>query len=104
MNKIERYAIDLVVGAIQCHADNDEDDDGKLSCPGGCDHIGICPDHGYAIDLAWAISELIEAEAGRILVMVLNKEDADRERQADKDRIAEEQRKDKERAEKERPK
>ena len=60
MNDIEKYTMQMLSYAIESTVDDDLDEDGLLSCPGGCDHQGLCPKHEEALKLASDISHFIE--------------------------------------------
>ncbi len=70
MNRVEQYAIDLAVNAIQSSAEDDLDEDGRLNHPSPCDHIGLCPDHEMALELASNISKWIEENPEEMLRLI----------------------------------
>lgn len=68
---IEEYAVNLVVNAIQSSTEDDLDEDAVFSCaPEGCDHIGLCPEHEAALNLADNIALWIRHHADDMVLMV----------------------------------
>jgi hypothetical protein len=68
--KIQAYALSLVFNGAQSAVEDDMDEDGLLSCPRDCDHVGLCADHEAACDLAQQIVDALEQDWRRVLAMV----------------------------------
>jgi hypothetical protein len=60
ITKPEKYALDLIVRAVDNYLVTDEYDENQLTCPEACDHAGLCPPQDEAWKLVGSFNLWIE--------------------------------------------